>query len=425
MRPLFQTLCLCVVLALGRPDEPHLDAKLDRCEGIEFDAITPDEKGITFFFKGDHLWKGFHGPSELLNSSFQEMDSHHHLAHVDAAFRMHQEDHEDHDHIFLFQDDKVFSYYNHTLESGFPKDIEEVFPGIPTHLDAAVECPKGECVTDSVIFFKENKVYHFDIKTKAVKQRNWAHLPNCTAAYRWLERHYCFHGHQFTKFHPVTGSVVGKYPKDTRNYFMRCPKFDHGSDATERERCSHVHLDAITTDDLGKAYAFRGSFYMRLDTHRDGWHAFAIADVWKDVKSDLDAVFSYDDKLYMIKGDQVYIYKSAAHYTLIQGYPKTLKEELGIEGHVDAAFVCGEDPTVHVIQGQKMRDVDLSATPRAVAKESHLPFPKIDAAMCGPDGVKVFVGPEYYQYETPMLLAFSRIRPEPHKISLELLGCDH
>ncbi len=31
--------------------EDHHDAKLDRCKGIEFDAITPDEKGNTFFSK--------------------------------------------------------------------------------------------------------------------------------------------------------------------------------------------------------------------------------------------------------------------------------------------------------------------------------------------------------------------------------------
>lgn len=54
----------------------------------------------------------------------------------------------------VLQDDKVFSYYNRTLEKGFPVEIQQVFPGVPSHLDAAVECPKGECTSDSVLFFK-------------------------------------------------------------------------------------------------------------------------------------------------------------------------------------------------------------------------------------------------------------------------------
>lgn len=53
-----------------------------------------------------------------------------------------------------------------------------------------------------------------------------------------------------------------------------------------------------------------------------------------------------------LQNDQVYIYKAAAHYTLIEGYPKSLKEELGIEGHVDAAFLCPGEHTVHIIQGK-------------------------------------------------------------------------
>lgn len=54
----------------------------------------------------------------------------------------------------LTQDDKVFSYFQHKLEENYPKQISEVFPGIPDHLEAAVECPHPECEEDSVIFFK-------------------------------------------------------------------------------------------------------------------------------------------------------------------------------------------------------------------------------------------------------------------------------
>ncbi|XP_036947676.1 hemopexin [Acanthopagrus latus] len=425
-------LCLALTLANGAP-APAQDAAVDggdaslpdRCAGIEFDAITPDEKGNTFFFKGAHLWKGFAGPAVLSNESFKELDDIHHIGHVDAAFRMHNKDNpDDHDHIYFFLDDKVFSYYNHTLEDGYPKAIQEDFPGVPTHLDAAVECPQGECMTDSVLFFKGNDVHVYDISTKAVKTKQWSHLPVCTAAFRWLEQYYCFHGNNFTRFHPVSGEVNGTYPKDARNYFMRCPNFGHGA-GHKVPKCSETKLDAITTDDAGKTYLFSGPNYMRLDTRRDGLHGFQITRTWREVTEGVDAVFSYDNKIYLIKGDQIYIYKGAAHYTLIEGYPKTLKEELGIEGAVDAAFVCPNEPIVHIIQdGNRMRDVDLTATPRVITQDVPIPISPIDAALCGADGINLFKGSEYYNYQSAMILAMGRIKPMPKPVTSALIGCE-
>ncbi|KAK6309530.1 hypothetical protein J4Q44_G00194110 [Coregonus suidteri] len=419
----------------GRPkcDEPagpdHHGAQLDRCEEIEFDAIAPDAKRITYFFKGDHMWSGFHGPSELINGSYKELDDHHHLGHVDAAFCLHQPNDEDHLHTYFFLDNKVFSYHehSHSLVEGFPKDISEVFPGVPDHLDAAVECPKGDCLRDSVIFFKGHDVFHFDTHTKKVKASQWDHLPNCTSALRWLDHYYCFHGHQFTRFHPWSGTVTGKYPKDARDFFMKCPNFSRLSDHTERERCSHVPLDAMTSDDLEKALAFRGDYYLqKTEGSNDGWHAFPIAHTFKDLQSDVTAAFSYAGHLHFIKDEQMFVYQSGGEqYQLVEGFPKPLKDELGIEGPLDAAFVCGEHSILHVIKGNQMFDIELTTTPRGVVMESRLPFPKVDAAVCSPDGIRVFVGADYFQYETPMLLANSRIVPEPHKTSLEMFGCGH
>ncbi|XP_013866100.1 hemopexin [Austrofundulus limnaeus] len=413
-------LCLVFVLSEAAPvqDSANDAAVPDRCTGIEFDAITPDEKGNTIFFKDGHIWKGFSGPAQLSSESFRELGGH-----VDAAFRMHnQENPDDHDHIYLFQNNQVFSYFNQNLEDGYPKEIQEDFPGVPGHLDAAVECPKGECITSSVLFFKGQDVYVYDLSTKTVKSKTWSHLPGCTSVFRWLEHYYCFHGHNFTRFQPVTGEVTGSYPKDARHYFMHCPNFGHGGNAAPL-KCHNVKLDAATTDDAGRIYYFSGSIYMRLDTHRDGFHAFPITRGWKEVANGVDAVFSYADKVYMIKGDQVYIYKAGTHFTLIEGYPKPVREELGIEGHVDAAFVCPTENTAHIIQGNTMRDVVLTATPRIIARDVPLPLSDIDAGLCGADGIKLFKGSQYYLYESPMILALSRIAPTPANITSAMMGC--
>ncbi|XP_017288315.2 hemopexin [Kryptolebias marmoratus] len=418
-----KTLFLCLAFALREAapvqDSANDAAVPDRCTGIEFDAITPDDKGNALFFKDGHIWKGFHGPAQLSSEHFKEL-----TGHVDAAFRMHNTGNpDDHDHIYLFMGDKVFSYFNQSLEEGYPKQIQEDFPGVPAHLDAAVECPKGECIADSVLFFKGQDVYVYDITTKTVKTKAWSHLPSCTSIFRWLEHYYCFHGHNFTRFHPVTGEVVGEYPKDTRNYFMRCPNFGHGSNH-KPVKCSEVKLDAATTDDTGRTYFFSGSSYMRQDTHRDGFHNFPIIRGWKEVTNGVDAVFSYTNKIYLIKGDQIYIYKADAHFTLIEGYPKTVKEELGIEGHVDAAFVCPTENVAHIFQGNRMRDVDLTATPRIIVQDRPLPLSDIDAGLCGADGIKLFKGSQYYSYESPMILAMGRIAPRPAHITSAMMACE-
>uniref|UniRef100_A0A4W6DJZ8 Hemopexin a n=1 Tax=Lates calcarifer TaxID=8187 RepID=A0A4W6DJZ8_LATCA len=370
---------------------------LDRCQGLEMDAVAVNEEGIPYFFKGDHLFKGFHGKAELSNGSFAELDDHHHLGHVDAAFRMHYEDNPDHDHMFFFLDNKVFSFYQHKLEDGYPKDISEVFPGIPDHLDAAVECPKPECDEDSVIFFKKDDIYHYNVRTKAVDEKEFKSMPNCTS------------------FDPKTGEVHGRYPKEARDYFMRCSKFSDDSDHVERERCSRVHLDAITSDNAGNMYA---TISFRKDEGNDTLKADTIENAFKELHSEVDAVFSYEGHLYMIKLE--------SPTPTLDGYPKPVKEELGIEGPIEAAFVCEDHHIAHIIKEGKIYDVELKASPRVAANERPISLlKKVDAAMCDATGIKVITGNHLYHFESTMVFVTAKSLPEQKRVSLELFGCDH
>ncbi|KAL0985521.1 hypothetical protein UPYG_G00157960 [Umbra pygmaea] len=454
MKLLSQTLCLCLALALcladhhtghdhggmpgkhmdhqhgkkeGHEHSLHAGGILNRCRGLEMDAVAVNEDGVPYFFKGDHVFKGFHGQAELSNASFAELDDHHHLGHVDAAFRMHYEDNPtQHDHIFFFLNEKVFSYYKHKLEVGFPKNISEVFPGIPDHLDAAVVCPKPDCDEDSVIFFKGDEIYHYNVRTKKVEEKEFNSMPNCTSAFRYAEHYYCFHGHQFSKFDPKTGDVHGRYPKEARDYFMKCARFGNTTDHLEREQCSRVHLDAITADDAGNIHAFRGHYFLEKDAETEKWTADPVEKDFKELHSNPDAVFTYENHLYMAKGSKMYVYTATEPHTLLAGYPKPLKDEIGLDAPIDAAFVCQDKHIAHVLKGENVYDIDLKASPRVPVKD--VPFTSIrniDTAMCGPKGVTVFKGNYFYHFESLNVMLMSKLIPEPHVIAMELFGCDH
>lgn len=50
--------------------------------------------------------------------------------------------------------------------------------------------------------------------------------------------------------------------------------------------------------------------------------------------------------------DQIFVYKVGEPHTHLEGYPKPVKEELGIEGPIDAAFICNDNHTAYIIKGK-------------------------------------------------------------------------
>ncbi|XP_049747343.1 hemopexin [Elephas maximus indicus] len=430
----------------GNGTKPDPDI-LERCsDGWGFDAATLDDSGTMLFFKGDFVWKGHKWARESISEHWKNF-----TGHVDAAFRR------GHDSVFLIKGDKVWVYPPGKKEKGYPKLLQDEFPGIPSPLDAAVECPRGECQQEGVLFFQGNHKWFWDFATGAKKERSWTAVGNCSSALRWIGRYYCFQGNKFLRFNPITGEVPPKYPRDARDYFMSCPGRGHGpghSNRTDHEsgtypgmgnrpgRCSpDLVLSALLSDIHGATYAFAGSHYWRLDTSRDGWHSWPVAHQWPQGPSAVDAAFSWDDKLYLIQGTQVYIFLTKAGYNLVSGYPKRLEKELGSPhgmslDAVDAAFTCPGSSRLHIMAGQRLWWLDLQLGAQAVWTALPWPHNKVDAALCvekslGPnscsaDGPSLYLihGPSVYCYSDVDKLNAAKALPQPQKVA-DLLGCSH
>ncbi|XP_062983399.1 hemopexin [Elgaria multicarinata webbii] len=365
-----------------------------------FDAVTLDETGTMLFFEGDLVWKGFTGPAVPINASWPEIQGP-----VDAALRIHRLALPAvHDSVYLFQGKRVWAYAQGQLRPGYPRLIGEEFKGVPGDLDAAVECHPKECPAETVLFFKGATVFSYDLESGLVKQRSWPAVSHCSAAVRWLERYYCFQGIRFLRFNPVTGEVPPSYPRDARDYFMRCPGRGHGhetrSNATLRalmDRCSGRPFHAFSSDDAGRVYAFRVGQYFRVDSVRDGWHSWPLKHTWKDLEGEPNAAFSWEDKLYLIQGPQVTIYRAGQGYSRVEGYPRALEEELGVAG-ADAAFTCPRSQEAYIIQGDLMRRVDLKQSPRRPGPALHIPHDHVDGALCTATGLYLFHGADFHHY---------------------------
>uniref|UniRef100_H3AHS3 Hemopexin n=1 Tax=Latimeria chalumnae TaxID=7897 RepID=H3AHS3_LATCH len=211
-----------------------------------------------------------------------------------------------------------------------------------------------------------------------------------------------------------------------------CPGWDQASHGTRKNttlallynRCSNTSFDAFSVDNLGRIYAFRSNLYFRLDSKRDGWHPWSLNHTWKDLHGTIDAAFNWEQKMYFIQSSQVSIYRSDQGYHLIQGYPKSIKEELGYGGDgVDAAFICTNSHDLHIIKGNKKFIINLLSSPKVPLEEKTILHSHVDGAMCISEGVILFDGPHYYKYASADDLITATEIPPPHSIAKEFVDC--
>ncbi|NXX55999.1 HEMO protein, partial [Scopus umbretta] len=336
-----------------------------------------------------------------------------------AALRLHRRQHPQEDQsLYLFQArSRVWAYAGGQLRPGFPRRIGDEIPGVPGGLDAAVECHPEECGGETVLFFKGDRVYLFDLELRVTKLRTWPGLGPCSAALRWLERYYCLQGTLFQRFDPLTGEVPPGYPRDLRDYFIPCPGRGHGqgnaSWGDAGDRCSGMPFQAFLSDDTGRIYAFRGEGRPARPQPSCTCPLLLPAHSCPPVAHTVCSP---------PQGSQVSIFLSEQGHRRVLGYPRALQEELGVPS-ADAAFTCSGSAHLYLIAGDHIRLVDLTQTPRRAGKPVPLPHDHVDGAMCTSDGVFLFHGSSYHQYTSVAQLLGAQQPAPAQSIATRFFQC--
>lgn len=55
--------------------------------------------------------------------------------------------------------------------------------------------------------------------------------------------------------------------------------------------------------------------------------------------------------------EHVFLYRVGEPHVHVDGYPKPVKEELGLDGPIDAAFMCNNQTTAHIVKGKDAKAV--------------------------------------------------------------------
>ncbi|XP_068107761.1 matrix metalloproteinase-18-like [Hyperolius riggenbachi] len=148
--------------------DPKKQSIVNMCGDEPIDTFVSTKEGSIYLFKGEYFWDLSHGKlpmapkkkhPQLISSKWKELP-----ASIDAAVRLQNPVAEQDGKIFFFKGNQYWKYDNNKLEPGYPKQMNEGFPGVPSNVDAAFTQPAivakgGKVIRDERIFFIKGKKY--------------------------------------------------------------------------------------------------------------------------------------------------------------------------------------------------------------------------------------------------------------------------